>query len=118
MPKDHRLELGRYIDYTKDVFAKKKQLNFDDLFNKVQQFASTAQQVTNPNNFNFDLDFSDIFQNSCFTGPIQCGPPSVVFYGGGGQGAKRNQKQGVWSTNRHGLGVWRCRRWLDENILR
>jgi hypothetical protein len=65
-------------------------LNFDDLFNKVQQFASTAQQVTNPNDFNFDLDFSDIFQNSCFTGPIQCGPPSVVFYGGGGQGAAAN----------------------------
>lgn len=32
MAKDHRLELGRYIDYTKDVFAKKRQLNFDDLF--------------------------------------------------------------------------------------
>jgi hypothetical protein len=32
MAKDHRLDLGRYIDYTKDVFAKKKQLNFDDLF--------------------------------------------------------------------------------------
>lgn len=32
MAKDHRLELGRYIDYTKDIFTKKKQLNFDDLF--------------------------------------------------------------------------------------
>lgn len=32
MAKDYRLDLGRYIDYTKDVFAKKKQLNFDDLF--------------------------------------------------------------------------------------
>lgn len=32
MAKDHRLELGRYIDYTKDVFSKKRQLNFDDLF--------------------------------------------------------------------------------------
>lgn len=32
MAKDHRLELGRYIDYTKDVFVKKRQLNFDDLF--------------------------------------------------------------------------------------
>ena len=28
MAKDHRLELGRYIDYTQDVFAKKRQLNF------------------------------------------------------------------------------------------
>jgi hypothetical protein len=32
MAKDARLDLGRYIDYTKDVFAKKRQLNFDDLF--------------------------------------------------------------------------------------
>ena len=32
MAKDARLDLGRYIDYTKDIFAKKRQLNFDDLF--------------------------------------------------------------------------------------
>lgn len=32
MAKDHRLDLGRYIDYSKDIFAKKQQLNFDDLF--------------------------------------------------------------------------------------
>lgn len=32
MAKDYRLDLGRYVDYTKDVFAKKRKLNFDDLF--------------------------------------------------------------------------------------
>ncbi len=32
MAKDHRLELDRYLDYGKDLFAKKKNLNFDDLF--------------------------------------------------------------------------------------
>jgi hypothetical protein len=32
MAKDYRLDLGRYIDYTKDIFAKKKKLDFDDLF--------------------------------------------------------------------------------------
>jgi hypothetical protein len=32
MAKDDRLDLGRYIDYSKDVFSKKRQLNFDDLF--------------------------------------------------------------------------------------
>lgn len=32
MARDSRLDLGRYIDYTKDVFVKKRQLNFDDLF--------------------------------------------------------------------------------------
>lgn len=65
-------------------------LDFTSLFNTVQTFASTAQQVVNPDNFNFDLDFSDIFQDSCNLGPILCGPPSVVFYGGGGTGASAN----------------------------
>lgn len=32
MAKDHRLALDRYIDYTKDPFVKKRQLNFDDSF--------------------------------------------------------------------------------------
>lgn len=32
MAKDHRLALDRYIDYTKDPFIKKRQLNFDDSF--------------------------------------------------------------------------------------
>jgi len=65
-------------------------LNFTNLFNKVQEFASAAQPIINPNNFNFDLDFSDIFQDNCNLGPVLCGPPSVVFWGGGGQGAAAN----------------------------
>ena len=32
MAKDHRLELDRYLDYGKDLFVKKRNLNFDDLF--------------------------------------------------------------------------------------
>ena len=32
MAKDYRLDLGRYIDYTKDPFIKKRQVNFDDSF--------------------------------------------------------------------------------------
>lgn len=32
MAKDHRLELDRYLDYGKDLFLKRKNLNFDDLF--------------------------------------------------------------------------------------
>lgn len=32
MAKDHRLALDRYVDYTKDPFIKKRQLNFDDSF--------------------------------------------------------------------------------------
>lgn len=65
-------------------------LDFTNLFNTVQTFASTSQQLIDPNNFNFDLDFLDIFQDSCNLGPILCGPPSVVFYGGGGTGASAN----------------------------
>ena len=42
MARDYRLDLGRYIDYSKDVFAKKKQLNFEDLF------ASKASSGTSP----------------------------------------------------------------------
>jgi len=48
MAKDSRLDLGRYIDYTKDPFVKKKQLNFDELF----QSPSTAGQYPwNPSRF-------------------------------------------------------------------
>jgi len=32
MAKDYRLDLGRYIDYTKEAFVKKRKLDFDDLF--------------------------------------------------------------------------------------
>ena len=32
MAQDYRLDLGRYIDYAKDPFVKKRNLNFDDLF--------------------------------------------------------------------------------------
>jgi hypothetical protein len=32
MAKDHRLALDRYIDYAKDPFRKKRQVNFDDSF--------------------------------------------------------------------------------------
>jgi hypothetical protein len=32
MAKDHRLALDRYVDFTKDPFIKKRQVNFDDSF--------------------------------------------------------------------------------------
>lgn len=48
MAKDSRLDLGRYIDYTKDPFIKKKQLNFDELF---QAPASSGQYPWNPSRF-------------------------------------------------------------------
>ena len=48
MAKDYRLDLGRYIDYTKDLFAQKKQLNFDDLFSAK---ASTGAAPWMPSRF-------------------------------------------------------------------
>ena len=60
------------------------------LVNKISTFASSVDQNIDPDNFDFDLDFSDIFQDDCNVGPIFCGPPIVEFYGGGGSGASGN----------------------------
>jgi hypothetical protein len=48
MTKDYRLDLGRYIDYTKDTFAKKRKLDFDDLF---QAKASSGASPWMPSRF-------------------------------------------------------------------
>jgi hypothetical protein len=48
MAKDYRLDLGRYIDYAKEPFAKKRNLNFDDLFS---QKASTGAAPWMPSRF-------------------------------------------------------------------
>jgi hypothetical protein len=64
--------------------------NLSGLADKVNTFASSVDQNIDPDNFNFDLDFSDIFQDTCNVGPIFCGPPIVEFYGGGGSGASGN----------------------------
>jgi len=67
-------------------------LDLNAIVNKVQDVASTVTQAIDPNNFDFDLDFTDVFDslNSCNVGPIFCGPPIVEFYGGGGSGASGN----------------------------
>lgn len=49
MAKDYRLELDRYIDYTKDPFIKKRQLNFDDSF---MAKASSGAAPWTPSRFN------------------------------------------------------------------
>ncbi len=64
--------------------------NVNNLITKVKDIASNAQQITDPDNFDFNLDFSDVFQDTCNIGPIFCGPPTVEFYGGGGSGATGN----------------------------
>ena len=65
-------------------------LDLNSLLNKVSEFASAITGAIDPENFDFDLDFSDVFQDSCNVGPILCGPPNVEFFGGGGSGAQGN----------------------------
>ena len=65
-------------------------LDINSLFDKVKTFASNVTQSVNPDNFDFDLDFSDVFNNPCNVGAILCGPPTVEFFGGGGSGAAGN----------------------------
>jgi hypothetical protein len=56
----------------------------------VRDFASSVTDAIDPDNFDFDLDFSDIFSDTCGTDAIFCGPPNVVFWGGSGSGATGN----------------------------
>lgn len=67
-------------------------LDLNSIVSKVQDVASTVTSAIDPNNFDFDLDFTDVFDslNSCNVGPVFCGPPIVEFYGGGGSGASGN----------------------------
>jgi hypothetical protein len=60
------------------------------LISKMKSFAANVQQSVDPNNFDFDLDFSDVFQDTCNVGAIACGPPTIQFSGGGGTGATGN----------------------------
>ena len=65
-------------------------LDVTSLIGKMKSFAANTQSIFNPNNYDFTMDFSDIFQDSCNVGPIFCGPPRVEFSGGGGTGASGN----------------------------
>ena len=61
------------------------------LVEKIKGFAAGVSDVVDPDNFDFDLDFSDVFDISmCDTGPRFCGPPELVFWGGSGTGTVGN----------------------------
>lgn len=71
--------------------SKPIEINVERVFDKVKNVASSVTQaVDDVENFDFDLDFSDVFQDTCNVGPILCGPPKVSFFGGGGSGAAGN----------------------------
>lgn len=65
-------------------------VSISSLINRMKEFAANVQKPVDPNNFDFNLDFNDVFQDSCNVGPIFCGPPIVNFIGGGGTGATGN----------------------------
>ena len=67
-------------------------LDLNSIISKVESIASTVTQAIDPNNFDFDLDFTDVFDalGSCNVGAVFCGPPKVEFFGGGGSGATGN----------------------------
>jgi hypothetical protein len=65
-------------------------LDFNNIFDNIKSISDSATQIVDPNTFDFNLDYSFIFDNSCNVGPIFCGPPIVEFYGGGGSGALGN----------------------------
>jgi hypothetical protein len=68
----------------------KTSLDFNKIFNKTKEISENAKKIVDPNNFDFNLDFSSVFQDTCNVGPILCGPPTIDFTGGGGRGARGN----------------------------
>jgi len=64
--------------------------NFNTITEKAKKFASDLATSIDPNTFTFDLNFSDVFSDTCNVGPVFCGPPIVEFFGGSGSGATGN----------------------------
>ena len=73
-------------------------LDLFSIVNKAKEAASLVQNavegVTNIGSALSDIaknaDFSDALKPGCNTGPVNCGPPTVEFIGGGGSGATGN----------------------------
>jgi hypothetical protein len=70
--------------------SSKASLDFNKIFNKTKEISEKSKKVVDPNNFDFNLDFGSVFEDTCNVGPIFCGPPTVSFSGGGGKGARGN----------------------------
>jgi hypothetical protein len=67
-----------------------KQLNVDNVLSKIQEISSTISNAINVDTFNFELDFSNLLSDTCNVGPVTCGPPEIVVYGGNGTGTLAN----------------------------
>ena len=71
-----------------NILSGGNQIDFGDiesLIGKAKNFASGFDNATDLDNFDFDLNFDNIFaEGSCDIGPILCGPPVASFTGGFG----------------------------------
>ena len=73
-------------------------LDLFSIVNKAKEAASLVQNaIEDVSNIGDTLssiaknaDFSDAFKSDCNVGPVNCGPPTVEFIGGGGSGATGN----------------------------
>tara|TARA_R100001510_G_C7653898_1_gene212411 strand:- start:1470 stop:3773 length:2304 start_codon:yes stop_codon:yes gene_type:complete len=73
-------------------------LDLFSIVNKAKEASSLVQNavegITNIGDTLSDIaqnaDFSDAFKSDCNVGPVNCGPPTVEFIGGGGSGATGN----------------------------
>lgn len=58
--------------------------NFDSLIENITNTAGSITSAIDIDNFNFDLDFDNLFDaGSCYTGPRTCGPPTLDIFGSG-----------------------------------
>ena len=73
-------------------------LNLNSIFDKAKQAAGSVQDaisgISNIGDAISDVaknaNFDDVFVDTCNVGPLFCGPPTVEFVGGGGEGAQGN----------------------------
>ena len=73
-------------------------LNLNSIFDKAKQAAGLVQDAVSGisnigdaiSNVAKNANFDDVFVDTCNVGPVFCGPPSIEFIGGGGDGAKGN----------------------------
>ena len=81
------------------AFSKGKKLDLANVWNKAKKVGEKFRDLTDVTedveNFDFNIDVDDLLDdaldlNNCDTGPVFCGVPDIVIWGGGGSGATGN----------------------------
>lgn len=65
-------------------------IDFNKVTKNIQGLINTEDLTVDNLNDTANLDFSDIFNNTCNIGPLLCGPPTLEVFGGGGSGTIGN----------------------------